>query len=95
MEGVYWMGKEGYSQLNEYFDLRPLEVGEGLHPEGFSVRLFFFFFCLFRVAPPVYGSSQDRVRIRAIAASLCHSHSHTRSEARLPPTPQLAAMPDP
>ena len=55
MEGVYWMGKEGYSQLNEYFDLRPLEVGEGLHPEGFSVRLFFLFlFFVFLGLHPQY-----------------------------------------
>ena len=33
--------------------------------------------------------------IGAVAASLHPSHSHTRSEPRLRPTPQLMAMPDP
>ena len=47
-----------------------------------------FFFCLFRVAPAAYGGSQARGLIRAVAASLHHSHSHARSE----PTPQLMAM---
>ena len=41
-----------------------------------------------------YGSSQARGRIRAIAACLHHSHSNTRSELCLWPTPQLMATPD-
>ena len=45
---------------------------------------FFFFFlcvcvCLFRAAPEAYGDSQTRGRIRAVAESLCHSHSNARS----------------
>ena len=45
----------------------------------------FFFFCLFRATPMAHGGSQGRGRIRATAASLCHSnsHSHTRSEPNL------------
>ena len=31
----------------------------------------------------------------AVAASLCHSHSNTRSEPHLRPTPRLTATPDP
>ena len=37
-------------------------------------------FCLFRATPAAYGSSQARGRIRAIAASLHHSHSNSRSK---------------
>ena len=53
------------------------------------------FFCLFRAAPAACGGSQARGRIRAVATDLHHSHSHTRSEPCLRPTPQLTAMPDP
>ena len=59
---------------------------------------FFFFFCLFafsRASPAAYGGSQARGLIRAVAASLCHSHSNAGSEPRLQPTPQLTATPDP
>ena len=54
----------------------------------------FFFFCLFRAAHMVYGGSQARGRIGAVSASLCHSHSNTRYELYLRPTPQLMAMSD-
>ena len=50
---------------------------------------------LFRDASVAYGSSQARGRIGAAATSLCHSHSNTRSEQCLQPTPQLTAMQDP
>ena len=43
--------------------------------------------------PAVYGSSQARGRIRAIAAGL--HHSNTGSEPRVRPTPQVTATPDP
>ena len=43
----------------------------------------------------VYGSSQARGLIRAVAAGLHPSHSNARSELHLQPTPQLTAMPDP
>ena len=39
----------------------------------------FFFFFFFRVALMAHGGSQARGLIAATAASLCHSHSHTRS----------------
>ena len=57
-----------------------------------------FFFCLFAIswaAPPAYGDSQARGLIGAVPTSLRQSHSNTRSEPRLQPTPQLTAMPDP
>ena len=42
-----------------------------------------------------YGGSQATGLIRTVAASLIHSHSNTRSEPSLQPTPQLTAKPDP
>ena len=49
---------------------------------------FFFFFYNFRATLSAYGSSQARGPIRATSAGLCHSHSNTRSEPHLWPTPQ-------
>ena len=57
--------------------------------------LFFFSFCLFRAIPVANGGSQARGQFRAIAASLCHSHSNTRSKFHLQPTPKLMATLDP
>ena len=45
--------------------------------------------------PVAYGSSQTRGWIRAIAASLHHSHNNLGSKLHVWPTPQLRAMPDP
>ena len=56
---------------------------------------FFFFFFFFRAAPLAYGGSQARGRIGAADAGLHHSHSNTKSELHLQPTPQLTATPDP
>ena len=53
---------------------------------------FFFFFGFFRVELVAYGSSQARGQIRAAAASLCHSHSNSRSQPHLQSTPKLMAM---
>ena len=58
------------------------------------VSMPFFFFFLFRPTLKAYGSSQARGQIGATAVSLHHSHSHTRTEPCLHPTPQLTAMPD-
>ena len=52
----------------------------------------FFVLCPFSGAPTAYGVSQARGLIRAVAASLHQSHSNTRSELYLRPTPQLMAM---
>ena len=43
---------------------------------------FFFSFC-FRATPVAYGGSQARGQIGAVANSLHHSHSNTRSKLRL------------
>ena len=60
-----------------------------------SWMLFFFFFCLFRAVPVVYGLSQVRGPVGAEAAGLSHSHSNMGSEPSLQPTPQLRVTPDP
>ena len=65
------------------------------HTHAFLFLTFFFFFLLFRATPVACGSSQANGRIRAIAASLRHSHSNVGSEPHLRPTPQLMATPDP
>ena len=57
--------------------------------------VFFSFVFFFRATSVVYGGSQARGLIRAIAASLCHSYSNTGSELPLRPTPQLTATLDP
>ena len=51
-------------------------------------------FYFFKAAPGAYGSFQARGRIRAAAASLCHSHSHIRSKPHLWPAPQFTATLD-
>ena len=67
----------------------------------FDFEVYWVCFCfvfLFRVVAAAYGSSQARGWIEAAAAGPCHSHSHsshTGSEPRLRPTPQLTAMLDP
>ena len=43
------------------------------------IYLFIYFICLFRATPTVYGGSQARGRIRAVAAGLHYSHSNARS----------------
>ena len=67
------------------------------NPQAVMLRMphLFFFFLLFRAAPVAFGSSQARGQIRAIAASLHHSYSNTRSAPHLQPTPQLTDMSDP
>ena len=67
-------------------------------PAFSNLRFFFFFFCLFAfsgAAPSAYGGSQARGLIRAVAASLCRSHSNVGSQPPLRPTPQLTATLDP
>ena len=59
-----------------------------LHPH-------FNFFCLFMATSAAYGGSQARGQTGAASAGLYHSHSNTRSEPHLRPTPQLMAMLDP
>ena len=56
----------------------PEAVGVGAPAKQFLLLLLllFSFFGLFRAAPVAYGGSQARVLIRAVAASLPHSHSN-------------------
>ena len=55
--------------------------------------LFLSFFWLFRATRAAHGNSQARGQITA--AGLDHSHSNTRIEPSLQPTPQLKATLDP
>ena len=73
-------------QILESWAVRWLLIVLSYHIWGvLFVYLFFilFYFCLFRAAPLVYGNSQARGWIRAIAAS----NSNSGSEPCLPPTP--------
>ena len=54
-----------------------------------TIKYKFFFFHLFRAAPTVYGGSQGRGWIGAVAAGLNHNQSNARSKPHLWPTPQL------
>ena len=65
------------------------------HPQTSSYKIFLFSYLIFRAAPAAYRGSQARGWIGALAASLCHSHSNTRSEPQLRPISQLTATPDP
>ena len=61
----------------------------------FLLFLIFIYFCLFRAAPMAYEISQDRGRIGAADASLCHRHSNSGSELCLQPPLQLIETWDP
>ena len=61
-----------------------------------GLRTSFFFFCFLwqhsrLIEVPRLGV-QSKLQPPAY---VCHSHSHRRSELRLPPAPQLKATPDP
>ncbi len=54
----------------------------------YFIYLFFsLVFCPFRAAPTAYGGSQAQGLIGAVATSLRHSHSNTKSEPHLRPIP--------
>ena len=59
------------------------------------IYIYFFFFLLFSAALVAYGGSQTRDLLITVATSLHQSHSNTRSESRLQPTPQLMATLNP
>ena len=77
------------SPLTAFLIVRDLEA------VVFLFLFLFIYFWLFRATPVAYGGSQTRGRIKATAALQHHSHSKTRPEPRLGPTPQLTAAPDP
>ena len=64
-------------------------------PQAVLRALFCCCCCVFRAAPAAYGVSQARGLFGAAAAGLHHSHSNTRPEPRLQPTPQFTATPNP
>ena len=61
-------------------------------PIFYYFYFYLFIYLLFTAAPMAYGSSQTRGRIRAVAASLHHSHSNAKWEPRLWPAPQFMAI---
>ena len=72
------------------------EVSSSPNPFFFDTDFFIIYFILlFRGTPATYGSSEARGEIRAVAASLHHSHSNAGSKPHLQHTPQLTAVPDP
>ena len=83
-----------YKWTAKILQLNILLVSVSLHPPIFCL-FFFFFLAISWASSAAYAGSQVRGRIAAIAASLRHSHSNTRSELCLQPTPQLTATPDP
>ena len=64
-------------------------------PNSLFFKKKFIYFLLFTDALAAYGSSQVRGQIRAVTASLYHSHSNARSKPWLRTTPQIMATPDP
>ena len=80
----------------DFFSVETLHIFDCIYSK---VPDFFFFLsfgcCVLRAALLAYGDSQARDLIGAVAAGLCHSHSNTRSETHLQPTPQLMATLDP
>ena len=74
------------------------EPGGWLRAQTQVLDLFLFIYLFIAISwaiPAAYGGSQARGLIRAVAASLCQSHSNVGSKPRLQPTPQLTATPDP
>ena len=71
----------------------PIPSFFALLSRSLSLFIYLFIFLLLRAAPAAYGS-QARGQIRAVAASLCHSHNNAGSKLHLQPIPQLMAMPD-
>ena len=96
MQDLYWLFY-GLNSNPPKFQLISLKYASLCSVVAISIFFFFFFFFfrLFRAAPAAYGISQALGQIRAMAASLPHSHSSAGSEPRLRPTPQLTAMQDP
>ena len=85
-------GSHVYPHITWIYLNTPSISGKG---RTLNVATKLFFFCLFRAASTAYGGAQARGWIRAIAASLYHSHSNMGSQPCLWPTPQLTAMWDP
>ena len=60
-----------------------------------TILLLLLLFYLFRAALLVYGSSQTRGSIGAVAAGLYHSHRNMGCQLHLQPTLELTATLDP
>ena len=57
-----------------------------IHPSFILLIIFSFFLSFFKATPVPFRSSQAVGRIRAVAASLYHSHSNAESKSYLQPT---------
>ena len=96
VSGLHWLF--GYPNLARLWGLRLEFFTVGKNPYDMKstfIVILFVCFLLLKTAPAVYGGSQARGLIGAIAASLHHSHSNVGSEPHLRPTPQLMTMLDP
>ena len=85
---------------NNYLKERSQTVVRKKKDTGYFILFILFFIFaftsfFFRAAPAAHGGSQAKGQIGATAASLRHSHSNTRFQPRLRPTPQLKATLDP
>ena len=95
LHGPRWLGPEpDQSFYKGWESMHPLFMVQ--LPQVHLSRAFFFFPLFLGLTHgiwrfPDYGSDQ----IRAVAASLHHSHSNVGSELRLQPTPPLMATQDP
>ena len=61
----------------------------------FKMHFISFYFVFLGLHPWHMEVPRIGLKIRAVAAGLCHSHGNARSELCLQPTPQLPATPDP
>ena len=76
--------KSAISALFHYYKKKKIPFIEDLGLNTFTSFIFhFLFFCIFRTTLAAYGDSQARGLIGAVAASLCQSHSNTRSQPHL------------
>ena len=102
-------GIECQPQLQQYHILSPTAPGwvlikpmpsqwpELLLSDSLPLPPFFRSFCHFFLEPHRWHTEVPRlgVQSRAVAAGLYQSHSNSRSEPRLRPTPHFTATPDP
>ena len=95
------VGKAELSGLEKLYIPLPRYKTFSWHYKKYYISSILGFFCLFCfclfviswAAPAAYGGSQARGLIKAVAASLCQSHSNAGSEPRLQPTPQATLDP--
>ena len=80
--------------IKKIIDLISIQIMIEFNGKGQGHHWPLFIYLLFRATPAAYGGSLARRPIGATTAGLNHSHSNTRSEPHLQPTPELTAMLD-